>query len=179
MKAQNWLTCVGTLGSGNGPEPAAASLNAGKGARSRQGLMARWDHGNNHYWFYVNFNEEAGTYGIVRSRFFGVLMDDLPNSTGKVQNFQSTKPYYLEFQLVGNRMRGKVFDRAASGQPELVGDTGWVEDTNPHPRGVSAILFEHWIQAPFVPLEGSFANLTSTPCPRGRAPCCYHRSASI
>jgi hypothetical protein len=141
----------------------------GKGAQSRQGLMARWDHGNNHYWFYINFS--SGIYGVVRSRYFGVLMDDLPGSTGKVRNFAANKPYYLEFQLVGDKVRGKAFERTASGQLEIVGDTGWITDNNPHARGVSAILVEAWKEAPFVPLEGSFANLTSTPCPKGGAPC--------
>lgn len=140
-----------------------------KGAQSRQGLMARWDHGNNHYWFYINFN--SGTYGIVRSRFFGVLMDDLPGTTGKVRNFGNTKPYYLEFQLVKDRVRGKAFERTSDGKLDMVGDTGWVQDANPQMSGVSAVLFETWIEAPFVPLEGSFANLTSTPCPQGGKPC--------
>lgn len=133
----------------------------GKGTTSRQGPMARWDNGNNHYWFYVNFS--TGKFGIVRSRFFGVLMDDLPGSAGPVRDFANTKPYYLEFEVVGNTAHGWVYDQdPGSGKRRLVGDTGPVVDPDPFPAGVSGLLVEKWIDSPFDPLEGSFANLTST-----------------
>jgi hypothetical protein len=132
----------------------------GKGSTSRQGVMGRWDQGNNHYWFYVNF--ASGTYGIVRSRFFGVLMQDLPGSAGPIADFQNTKPYYLEFELKGATAHGRVYEQSASGR-RLVGDTGVITDKDPFKAGVSGVLIEKWIDSPFDPLEGSFANLTSTP----------------
>lgn len=138
--------------------------------KSRQGLMARWDNGNNHYWFYVNF--ATGTYGIVRSRFFGVLMIDLPGSAGPIENFKSTNTYYLEFELRGDVARGRVYEQRPNGRRIPVGDTGDVVDEDPFLAGVSGTLFELWgdpagedslaVESIFVPLHGSYANVTAT-----------------
>jgi len=130
-------------------------------AFSRQGLLARWDQGNNHYWFYVNFS--TGQFGIVRSRFFGVLMADLDGSAGPIADFKNTKTYYLEFELRGAVAHGWVYEHGADGSRTLVGDTGDITDSDPFLAGVSGTLIELWEETPFIPLRGSFANITATP----------------
>jgi tetratricopeptide (TPR) repeat protein len=125
----------------------------GKGAQSRMGLMARWDAGNNYYWFLLNF--ASGEFSILRSRYFGVF-ETLPKSVGKIANFRNTKAYRMEFDLVGDTLQGKVFD-----QKKLVGDTGKIKDPDPQRFGMSGFLTELAIEAPYAPLEGSVTDLAS------------------
>lgn len=134
-------------------------VNTSGRSTSRQGLIARWDHGNNYYWFYVNF--AGGTAGIMRSKFFGV-MDDLPNSVVRVNNFANTKSYYLEFDLTGPTMQGRVFEQGPGNTRTMVANTGQVKDPEPHNRGVSGFLAEPAQERPFDPLTASFAAVTST-----------------
>lgn len=134
-------------------------VNTARRSTSRQGLIARWDHGNNYYWFYVNF--AAGTAGIMRSKFFGV-MDDLPNSVVQIRNFANTKSYYLEFDLNGGTMHGRVYETDRANARTMVADTGQVTDQEPHGKGVSGFLAEPAQERPFDPLTASFAALTST-----------------
>ena len=125
----------------------------GKGAKSRMGLMARWDAGNNYYWFLINF--ASGEFSILRSRYFGVF-EVLPKSIGKIANFRNTKAYRMEFDLVGDTLQGKIFD-----QNKQVGDTGKVTDPDPQKFGMSGFLTELAIEAPYDPLEGSVTDLAS------------------
>lgn len=145
----------------------AGEINAtggpgGKGSSSRQGLLARWDQGNNFYWFHVDFTN--GTYGIMRSRFFGV-MDPLLGSEGKIANFRNTDSFYLEFDLRGDTLQGAISLVAKDGSRKEVAKVGPVKDPEPHMSGVSGFLVELSLTRPFVPLEGSMANLTSEPLP--------------
>jgi hypothetical protein len=132
----------------------------GNGAYSRQGLMARWDQSNNFYWLYVNYAK--GTVAIMRSRFFGV-MEDLQNSEQKIEGFRNTKSYYLEFDLRGNEMQGRVYELRGSNRT-LVKETRAV-DPDPFASGISGALAEIAQERIDVPLEASFANLTSGPLP--------------
>jgi tetratricopeptide (TPR) repeat protein len=125
----------------------------GQGAKSRMGLMARWDAGNNYYWFLLNF--ASGEFSILRSRYFGVF-EVLPKSVGKIADFRNTKAYRMEFDLVGDTLQGKVYD-----QKKLVGDTGKVTDPDPQRFGMSGFLTELAIEAPYEPLEGSVTDLAS------------------
>ena len=134
---------------------------AGKPSVSRQGLMARWDQSNNFYWFHVDYS--IGEFGILRGRYFGVLKP-VEGSFGKIRGFDNTKSYHLEFELVGNKLRGKVFDAALGrGTKALVGDTGVVGDSDPWLEGVSGFLVEAALKEPFTPLEGSVANIEAAP----------------
>lgn len=131
----------------------------GKGSFSRQGVMARWDKANNFYWFFVDFG--AGEYAIWRTTYFG-KQRTLPGSRGKVEGFDNTKRYHLEFELQGDELRGRVYDRNEPGsRGKLVGDTGTITDKDPHYRGVSGVLTELSLEAPYVPLEGSYTNVQS------------------
>jgi tetratricopeptide (TPR) repeat protein len=134
---------------------------AGKPSVSRQGLMARWDQSNNFYWFHVDYS--IGEFGILRGRYFGVLKP-VEGSFGKIRDFDNTKSYHLEFELVGNKLRGKVYDAALGrGNKALVGDTGVVGDPDPWLEGVSGFLVEAALKEPFTPLEGSVANIEAAP----------------
>jgi len=128
----------------------------GTGSSSRQGLMARWDKANNFYWFHVNF--ATGEYSIWRSRHLAVQVT-LDGSRGAIQGFDARRPYHLTLELVGNRLRGNVYEYRADGSRRLVGDTGEIRDAEPQTRGVGGFIAELAFEAPFVPLEGSFANL--------------------
>jgi tetratricopeptide (TPR) repeat protein len=131
----------------------------GKGSVSRQGVMARWDLGNNFYWFAVDF--ASGSYEIVRAKYFGVFAP-LPGSIGKVRDFKSTSAYVMEFELVGDTLQGRVFEPSRKGKRgRMVADTGKVRDSEPWYEGVSGFLAEPAIEAPFAPLEASFGTLTS------------------
>lgn len=132
----------------------------GRGSSSRQGLMARWDKGNNFYWFYVNF--VTGEYAIWRAKSLGEQIT-VPGSQGTVEGFDSTRPYRLRFELVGDTLRGQVFSYSSNGTLEKVGDTGEVKDSDPHLQGVSGFLAELAMERPFEPLEASFANLSARP----------------
>ena len=132
----------------------------GAGSYSRQGLMARWDQGNNFYWFYIDF--ATGTYGILRSRFFG-MMDLLPNSTGRVPGFKNTNSYYLEFQLQGANMQGRIFEQTTNSvKGKLLIQTSQVTDNDPFMTGISGFVAEPSLRRPFEPLHGSFGSLAST-----------------
>jgi hypothetical protein len=131
----------------------------GKGAFSRQGLMARWDQGNNFYWFYIDFSN--GHYGILRSRFFGV-MEDLPGSGGTVKGFRSTKSYFLEFELKGDTATGRIYEETASGQKgALASQTPAVKDAEPFLTGINGYLAEISMANPFKPLHASFGQLSA------------------
>ncbi len=138
--------------------------NNPKGSQSRQGLLARWDFGNNFYWFNVDY--ATGEFEVVRSRYFGVI-ETLRHQP--IKGFVNTKPYFLEFELVGPDLRGKVYEAVAKGEELVPGtqvaDSDWVNDRDPHLFGVSGFLAELSMQAPFVPLEGSFAQLASAAIP--------------
>jgi hypothetical protein len=127
----------------------------GAGSVSRQGLMARWDRSNNFYWFYVDF--AVGEFAVLRGRYFG-LLQTLEGSVGTIPGFARTKSYDLEFALVGDTVRGKVFDPALG---QLVGDTGWITDSDPWFEGVSGFLAEPALKEAWTPLEGSFAKVSS------------------
>jgi len=132
----------------------------GNGSYSRQGLMARWDQGNNFYWFYVDF--ATGSYAILRSRFFG-LMDKLPGSTGQVPGFKNTSSYFMEFQLQNDTMQGRIYELTPSGNKgKLLVQTGTVKDSDPFLTGISGYLSEPSLGRPFEPLHGSFGTITST-----------------
>jgi hypothetical protein len=137
----------------------SGEVNTAGRSTARQGLLARWDHGNNFYWFYVNFT--SGTVGIMRSRFFGV-MDDLPGSVAKIKNFARTKSYLLEFELNGSTLQGKASEIGPGDQRTLVADTGAVKDPEPHMKGVSGFLAEPSPERPFDPLRASFAAISAT-----------------
>lgn len=139
---------------------AAEAGNVAKPAKSRQGLLARWDQGNNYYWFNVNF--ATGSFGITRSRFFGV-MDNLKGSVGDVKDFSNSKSYYLEFEMLGPVAHGRVYELDAAGNKKLVGDTGDVVDPEPHQQGVAGVLAELAFEAPYEPLQASFANVSASP----------------
>ena len=131
----------------------------GNGSFSRQGVMARWDKSNNFYWFFVDFAK--GEYAIWRTSYFG-QQKTLPGSLGKIEDFDNTKRYHLEFELRGADLRGRVYDRSEPGtRGKLVGDTGTIVDKDPQYRGVSGVLAELSQAAPFVPLEGSFSMVQS------------------
>jgi hypothetical protein len=133
----------------------------GRASVSRQGLMARWDQSNNFYWFHVDYS--IGEFGILRGRYFGVLKP-IEGSFGKIREFDNTKSYHLEFELVGNKLRGKVYDAALGrGAKALVGDTGVVGDPDPWLEGVSGFLVESALKEPFAPLQGSVANIEAAP----------------
>ena len=135
--------------------------SARKPSVSRQGLMARWDQSNNFYWFHVDYS--VGEFGILRGRYFGVLKP-VEGSFGKIRDFDNTKSYHLEFELVGNKLRGKVYDASLGrGNKGLVGDTGVVGDSDPWLEGVAGFLVEAALKEAFAPLEGSFANIAAAP----------------
>jgi hypothetical protein len=145
---------VGEINTDGGP--------GGKGSASRQGLMARWDQGNNFYWFYVDYGN--GTYAIMRSRFFGV-MEKLADSTGKsswpVPNFRNTASYMLEFELNGATAKGRIYSQTPSGQRStLIAETPVLTDKDPFPAGISGYLTEASISDPYKPLHGSIGSLT-------------------
>ena len=137
---------------------------SGKGSFSRQGLMARWDQGNNFYWFYIDYSN--GTFAIMRSRFFGVmenLADDGGKNTWPVPNFKNTQSYLLEFELKGDTMKGRIYAQTAAGaKSTLVTETPLLRDKEPFAAGISGFLTEASINKPFEPLHGSFGTLSST-----------------
>ncbi|HSN88302.1 MAG TPA: hypothetical protein VL025_16195, partial [Thermoanaerobaculia bacterium] len=138
----------------------------GQGAVSRQGVMARWDLGNNFYWFTVDFS--AGIFEIYRARYFGVFAP-LEGSTGKIRDFKNTSAYLLEFELAGDTLQGRVYEPGRGGKRgRLVGDTGRIADREPHYEGVSGFLAEPSINAPFTPLHASFGILRSEAIGSGR-----------
>jgi hypothetical protein len=131
----------------------------GKGAFSRQGLMARWDQGNNFYWFYIDYS--TGTFGILRSRFFGI-MADLPGSHSTLKGFKNTKSYFLEFELKGDTLQGRVYEQNASGEKgALVAQTPQVKDSDPFMTGINGYLAEISMGNPFKPLHASFGQLAA------------------
>ncbi len=131
----------------------------GAKAESRQGLLGRWDLGTNYYWFNVDFAK--GVYEIDRASFFA-LQSPMEGSVGPVKGFDATKPYWLEFELVGTKLRGRVYEVRNGQRGGLVGDTGDVTEKDVIPQGVSGILTEPTDAAPFTPLRGSFARVSST-----------------
>ena len=138
----------------------------GQGSVSRQGVMARWDLGNNFYWFTVDFS--LGVFEIYRARYFGVFAP-LEGSTGKIRDFKNTSSYLLEFELVGDTLQGRVYEPGRGGKRgRLVGDTGKIPDREPHYEGVSGFLAEPAIGAPFAPLHASFGILRSEAIGTGR-----------
>jgi hypothetical protein len=131
----------------------------GQGSQSRQGMFARWDLGNNFYWFALDFS--TGTFEIVRAKYFGVFAP-LAGSTGKVTGFLNTRSYLLELELVGGTLHGRVYEPWKNGvKGQLVGDTGAVADPSPQLSGVAGFLAEPALQSSFTPLEASFANLAA------------------
>lgn len=134
----------------------------GKGSGSRQGLMARWDQGNNFYWFFIDYAN--GTYAIMRSRFFGVmekLSDDKGQNSWPVPDFKKTNSYMLEFELQGATSKGRIYAQAASGEKSrMIAETPLLVDKDPFPSGISGYLAEASIGDPFTPLHGSLGSLT-------------------
>jgi hypothetical protein len=145
---------TGEINSDGGP--------GGKGSSSRQGLMARWDQGNNFYWFFIDYAQ--GTYAIMRSRFFGVmeqLADNKGTSSWPVPNFQDTNSYMLEFDLQGDTAKGRIYTATANGERgSLIAETPLRRDKDPFLSGLSGYLAEASIGAPYKALHGSFDSLT-------------------
>jgi hypothetical protein len=136
--------------------------HGGKGSSSRQGLMARWDQGNNFYWFFIDFAN--GTYAVMRSRFFGV-MEKLADANGQnswpVPGFKKTQSYMLEFELNGATAKGRIFAQTPSGQrSRLIAETPVLTDKDPFPSGISGYLAEASLGDPFAPLHASLGSLT-------------------
>ena len=121
--------------------------------------MARWDQGNNFYWFYIDFTN--GHYGILRSRFFGV-MKDLPGSAGTLSGFANNKSYLLELELTGHTALGRIYEQTAAGEKgRLVVQTPSVQDTDPVLSGINGYLAEISMNAPYKALHASFGQLSA------------------
>jgi len=133
----------------------------GKGAESRQGVIARWNEGNSYYWYYIDFS--TGKYEILRSEGLGIFEPFL-KSVGEVEGFDNRKPYRVLFEVLGGTLWGRVYDVDRNGKlGGLVGDTGKITDPEPLRDGISGVLTELALGAPFTPLEGSFARVSSVP----------------
>lgn len=138
-----------------------------EGSKSRQGVMARWNDGNLYYWFYIDF--ASGKYEILRSEGLGIFEPFL-DSTGRVRDFDDRRQYFLSFEVVEGRLRGRVFEVTRGGAiGRQVGDTGVVADPEPLSGGLTGFVVELSLGAPFTPLEGSIARIAASPL-SGRQP---------
>ncbi len=131
-----------------------ASIPAGQGAGSRQGPFAHWDRGSNWIWCSVNY--ASGTYELVRAKPMGIY-ETLPGSKGTLSPFAQTDSHRVTLEVIDNTARCRI----ATLDGVLLADTGPIIDSNPTISGVSGFLTEVERTAYLLPLQGSFADLSS------------------
>jgi len=135
----------GTVNAASGPE----------GSHSRQGLIARWDRHHSYYWFYVDFAE--GLAAIAKQSPGTAAAVPLPGAERRIPRFSRTRPYRLQFRLVGDALQGRVLDAAGA----LLAETPEIHDPQPHPCGIAGVNAEPSMAAPFEPLRASFAAVSA------------------
>jgi len=132
------------------------------GSRSRQGLLARWDRHHSYYWFYVDFSSGQATIGKQQPGTATAV--PLPGSEVAIPGFQKTAAYQLELEVVGPKLKGRIFDRKG----KLLVETAEIEDATPHACGISGVNAELSLNAPFAPLSASFAGVSAAAVPAAR-----------
>jgi thiol-disulfide isomerase/thioredoxin len=126
------------------------------GAKSRQGLLARWDRHHNFYWLYVDFS--AGKLAIAKQTVGSPVAVPFPTSEIAIPGFANKASYRLAFEVVGNRLKGRVYGDAG----DLLAETPEVTDDKPHVCGISGVNAELSLADPFAPLTGSFARVSAS-----------------
>lgn len=132
------------------------------GSQSRQGLLARWDRHHSYYWFYVDFSNGQATIGKQQPGTATAV--PLPGSEVTIPGFQKTAAYQLELEVVGPKLKGRVFDRTG----KLLVETADVKDETPHACGISGVNAELSLNAPFAPLSASFSGVSAAAVPAAK-----------
>lgn len=127
--------------------------------KSRQGLLARWDRHHNFYWLYVDFS--AGKVAIAKQTVRSPVAVVFPASETAILGFEKNASYRLVFEVVGNRLKGRVL----GAQGNLLAETPEVTDDNPHTCGISGVNAELSLADPFAPLTASFAAVSAASAP--------------
>jgi hypothetical protein len=157
-RLEGTLSAMATVNRVFGPTKATVTVNVtggagGKGAVSRQGPMIRWNGSTQFITCYVDFSAGTAYLWAARSAIhFQPIGPSVP-----IPSFSKTKAYRIEFTMVGDVARCKVFDRAV-----LVADTGNVQDAQTPQSGATGVLIEITASKPEQALEGSFSELSVT-----------------
>jgi hypothetical protein len=126
------------------------------GTKSRQGLLARWDRHHNYYWLYVDFS--AGKVAIAKQTVGSPVAVPFSASETAIAGFQNNASYRLVFEVIGNRLKGRVYDD----QGNLLTETPEVTDDKPHVCGIAGVNAELSLADPFAPLIASFAQVSAS-----------------
>ncbi|HVE83767.1 MAG TPA: hypothetical protein VND93_12995 [Myxococcales bacterium] len=157
-RLEGTLTAMATVNQVFAATRAVVTVNVtggpdGKGSVSRQGPMLRWNGSTRFITCYVDF--AAGTayqWAARNTAVYDPLGKAIP-----IKGFANTKPYRIEFSMIGQTGRCQVFDGK-----DLVADTGDIVDARTPEKGATGVLIEITPKAPEAPLEGSFSELSVT-----------------